>query len=188
MHKQSTTHRPKAHSAGSVQARITQQLVDEAIRALNALSPVHLLLIALGGHWAVSMTSASEPQLVIEFAVGNEAQPHEADVDEPDFIGYLKPPRTNVALALLEYLRPLADMSCPFEGADVDWTLLDAFEEVLGLADARLRSQEGLMAVLKRQMLDDLPRIMEACADAVLLHVLIHAPPHAVAAFHGSLH
>lgn len=188
MAEQNTMYFPKTHSVGSVRGRIVQLLVEAALHALNALSPVHLLLIALGGHWAVWMTSASEPQLVIEFAVGNEAQPHEADVDEPDFSGYLKPLRTTVALALLEYLRPLADLSCPFEGADVDWTLLDAFEAVMDLADARLRSQDALMAVLKQQMLDDLPRSMEACADTVLSHVLIHAPPHAVAAFRGSLH
>ena len=102
MFKQDTPHYPKAHSAGSVQARIAQQLVDEAIRALRTLTPAHLLVIALGGHWAVWMTSEAEPRFVIQFAVGNEAHPHEADVDEPDFIGYLKAPQTSVALTLLE--------------------------------------------------------------------------------------
>ena len=188
MFKQNTPHHPKATSAGSVQARIAQQLVDEAMRALRTLTPVHLLLIALGGHWAVWMTSAAEPRFVIQFAVGNEVHPHEADVDEPDFIGYLKAPQTSVALTLLEQLRPLGSIASPFGRADVSWTLLDAFDGVMDIADEILRSHEEMVTTLTKQMIDDLPRTMRGSVDMVLSHALIHAPPYAITTCYGGLH
>ena len=117
-----------SYSAGSVQARLLRTLVDEALRALLEISPAHWLFIASGGHWAVWMRSAAEPEFVIEFTVGTASCPHEADTEEPEFIGYLNAPHTAVAARLLGTLRSLGDIVSAFGGGHVDWTLVDAFD------------------------------------------------------------
>jgi hypothetical protein len=182
------TQRNDPFVAGSVEARLLQMLMEEGLRALQEMSPVHWLFIAEGGHWAVWMRSAAEPEFVIEFAVGNEAQPHEADTEEPNFIAYLRAPQSRSAASLLLLLASFGNIVRPFVGGEVEWTLVGSLEYSMDIADAVLNLHADRVAMLRQQMIEDLPRTLSVSVDAVLRHVKMHALPLAVLNLHGSLH
>lgn len=176
------------YPVGSVQARLLRSLVDEAMRALRELSPVHWLFIAAGGHWAVWMRSAAEPEFVIEFAVGNDAHPHEADTEEPEFIMYLPAPRSAIAERLVSYLSGQGYMASPAPNRLVEWTLVDAFDGTMDIADAALKLHADRIATLRQQVIADLPRTLAASVQSILAHAELYASPGAMSHFHGSLH
>ena len=176
------------YPVGSVQARLLRSLVDEAMRALHDLLPVHWLFISAGGHWAVWMRSAAEPEFVIEFAVGNDAHPHEADTEEPEFIMYLPAPRSAIAAGLVSYLRAHGYMANPAPNGHVEWTLVDAFDGTMDLADEALKLHADRIATLRQQVIADLPRALAASVHSVLTHAELYASPGAMSHSHGSLH
>lgn len=134
------------------------------------------------------MRSAAEPEFVIEFTVGNEAHPHAADTEEPEFIFYLNAPQLAIVATLLSSLRSLGNIASPFPSDKVEWTLVEAFDGAMELADQVLRLHPDHVGVLQQQVIADLPRTLGAALDEVLRYVRLHAPPYAVCTVHGNLH
>ena len=55
-------------------------------------------------------------------------------------------------------------------------------------ADEILRMHAADLAILREQMIQDLPRALSSSVGAVLRHVMLYALPNAVSVWRGSLH